>query len=290
MRPVATRTVALPEDRDGAQLTLLEIEGAGVPFILLHGLTGHRDDFHTVIGELGRDNVTRWIAPDLRGHGDFTKTGREETFTFSQLTDDLLKLLDPLDIDRCDLLGHSFGGMVVQRFALEHPERVRSLVLMSTAPGAPVGYEASVFEKAGAIARERGMAFLQDLVEKASRQEAHPSAADLQTRKWADRYWPHQARRYRAMDPVAYGALGLAMVSQQPLTDELGAIHCPTTVVIGQDDEGFLAGSEALSGAIPGARLVRIPDAGHHPQMENPEAWFEAIQGHLLMLEERTAP
>ena len=133
------------------------------------------------------------------------------------------------------------------------------------------------------------MAFLQDLVEKAARQDPDPSPSDLQTRKWAERYWPHQVRRYRAMDPVAYGALGLLMVNQRPLTADLSAIRCPTTIVVGDEDPGFLAGSRALARAIPDAELITIPDAGHHPHMENPERWFEAIRGHLAAVEEAAA-
>lgn len=281
IRELVTRRLALPCDPDGVELTCHEIEGDGHPFVLLHGLTGHRDDFRTVLPELARGNVVRWLVPDLRGHGNFSHTGRESSFTFDQLVADLSALLDALGIDQCDVLGHSFGGMATLRFALTHPARVTSLVLMNTAGRAPERYDAALFENAGAVARERGMAFLQTLVEKASRQDPDPGPADLQTRKWADHYWPHQARRYRAMDPVAYGALGLAMVRQRPLGGELARIGCPTTVLVGEDDPGFLPAAEELAGAIPGAHQVTIPDAGHHPQMENPGAWLEALRAHL---------
>ena len=291
MREVVTRRLVLPNDPDGVELTCYEIEGEGHPFVLLHGLTGHRDDFRTVLPELGRGNVVRWLVPDLRGHGDFSHTGRESSFTFEQLVADLSALLDALGIDQCDVLGHSFGGMVTLRFALAHPKRVTSLVLMSTAARSPERYDAALFENAGAVARERGMAFLQTLVEKASRQDPNPGPADLQTQKWADRYWPHQVRRYGAMDPVAYGALGLTMVQQHPLSEDLVGIGCPTTVLVGEDDPGFLPGAEELARAIPGARQVTIPDAGHHPQMENSDVWIETIRAHLaarpLRLEQR---
>jgi len=281
MRECVTRKIALPRDPDGVTLAYHEIAGDGHPFVLLHGLTGHRDDFFTVLPALAEQNRVRWLIPDLRGHGDFSHTGRESTFTFDQLVTDLSDLLDALGLERCDLLGHSFGGMVALRFALASPDRVRSLVLMSTAGRAPEGYDEALFENAGRVARERGMAFLQSLVEKASRQDPNPGRADRQTRKWADRYWPHQVRRYGAMDPVGYGALGMAMVRQRPLASTLEQIRCPTTVIVGAEDPAFLPGAAELERTLPHATRVTISDAGHHPQMEHPQAWLRAMGDHL---------
>jgi len=260
-------------------LSCNEVAGSGRPFLMLHGLTGHRDDFRPRMPELAGAG---WLlAPDLRGHGDFTQTGRAETFTFEQLVADIDALLDGEGVEQFDLLGHSFGGMVALRYVLARPQRVRSLLLMDTAPSAPASYSVDTFVKAGAIARERGMGFLQELVEKAMRSNEAPPASDRQLRKWGDAYWPHMRRRYGAMDPVAYGAFGVLMMEQESVVPSLGEIECPTTVMVGADDTEFLAGADALTEGIPHARRVTLPDAGHHPQMENPEAWLAAVREHL---------
>ncbi|MDJ0848015.1 MAG: alpha/beta fold hydrolase [Myxococcota bacterium] len=270
-----TRRVALGD----VELCTDEMAGEGRPFVLLHGFTGHRSDFRPCLPELA--DTGRLLAPDLRGHGDFTQTGREETFTLAHLVQDLAAWLDALEIERCDLLGHSFGGMVALRVALAHPERVASLLLMSTAPFCPDSYTRDAFEKGGAIARARGMAFVQELVERAMRANPRPSPADRQIEKWGDHYWPHHRLRYGAMDPAGYGPLGLAMVDQEPVVDRLGEIRCPTTVLVGAADEGFLTGADAMAAGIPGAVRVTLPDAGHHPHMESPEAWLAAVREHL---------
>jgi len=264
----------------GVELTYNEVAGSGRPFVLLHGLTGHRDDFRHRMPELA--DLGWLLAPDLRGHGDFTRTGREETFTFTQLCADMVALLDAWGVERCDLLGHSFGGMLALRFVLEYPERVDSLILMDTAPFSPDDYTRDTFEKAGAIARARGMVFLQELVEKATKAREAPSASDRHVEKWSDLYWPHHRLRYAAMDPVAYGALGVAMAEQEPVVDRLGEIGCPTTVIVGADDGDFLKGADVLESGIPHAARITVPDAGHHPQMENPEAWLAAVRGHFV--------
>jgi pimeloyl-ACP methyl ester carboxylesterase len=261
------------------ELSYNEARGNGRPLVLLHGLTGHRDDFRERMPDLA--DAGRVLAPDLRGHGDFTQTGRAETFSFEQLVADLAALLDAWGVARCDLLGHSFGGMLALRFALAHPERVASLILMDTAPFAPDGYSLEMFEKAGAIARGRGMAFLQELVEKAAHNAADVSAADAHTARWADRYWPHHRRRYRAMDPEGYATLALLMMKQTPVVDRLAEIRCPTSVLVGAEDTEFLRGADALAAGIEHAVRVTLPDAGHHPHMENPAAWLAAIRDHL---------
>ena len=270
-----TRRITLGE----VALDCNEEPGESPLFLLLHGLTGHRDDFRTSLPALS--DLGWMLAPDVRGHGDFTKTGRAETYRFEVLVDDVKALLDAEGVARCDLLGHSFGGMIALRFALAHPERVSSLVLMSTAPFAPDGYSRELFEKVGAIARAKGMAFLQERAEASARASESPTPADLQTRKWEDAYWPHHRLRYTAMDPEAYATLALCMMDQTSLVPRLGEIRCPTTVVIGDDDTEFLRGAAALAEGIPGAVLAEIPDAGHHPHMENPAAWQAAIRAHL---------
>ena len=263
---------------DGASFLCTEVEGPGRPVILLHGFTGHRDDFiHRLPEMAGR---AWWLAPDLRGHGDFAKTNRSETFTFHQLVADLGHLLDRLGADDCHLLGHSVGGMVALRFALAHPERVQSLILMSSAPFCPEGYTRKAFEIAGQVIEQHGMSFLQEALEKSWREDPDQDGISY-TSRWSEIYWPHHRRRYLAMDPVGYAALGIAMVDQEDLRDRLGEIACPTTVIIGDGDHEFLDGSKALAGGIPGAVCIDIREAGHHPHMENPEAWRSALYAHL---------
>ena len=132
------------------------------PLVLVHGFTGSRDDFREHMPALA--GIGRTIAYDHRGHGDSTNTGNASTYTFEQLADDLRAFLDALGITRCDLLGHSMGGMVVLRFALRHPERVASLLLMDTSARAPDNMPRAAFAAGGSIARSDGMATLAQLL------------------------------------------------------------------------------------------------------------------------------
>ena len=91
------------------------------PLLLVHGFTGHRDDFIEIAPDLAEKR--RIIAPDLRGHGDSVENSGPYGWGFEQMVKDLIDLLDHLEIDRCDLFGHSMGGMLTLRFATERRSR-----------------------------------------------------------------------------------------------------------------------------------------------------------------------
>jgi pimeloyl-ACP methyl ester carboxylesterase len=244
------------------------------PLVLVHGFTGHRDDWIEVLPDLAAHRRT--IAVDLRGHGDSEYVTDGSDYSFEQLAKDLLGLLDHLGIERCDLLGHSVGGMIVLRFALAHPERVRSLIFMNTAPEVPKALSRDAWQKATEIAEARGMAFLQELSEKVGRLKADPI---LET--WGERYWLHQRRRLRAMTPESYRGIGSALFDSESLVSRLGEIRLPSLVLVGEGDQEFLPGAELLASHLPNARRVTIPEAGHHPHQENKTAWLDAIESFL---------
>lgn len=258
-----------------------EDHGAGDrPFVLVHGFTGFRDDFREhmpALNELGRT-----IVYDHRGHGESGHTGDGATYTFAQLVEDLRALLDGLDVARCDLLGHSMGGMLTLRFALAWPDRVASLVLMDTAHRPPDHMPRAPLAAGGAIARSDGMATLAALLRgRAADDPSRPEAERRLEREQGEAYWERRRRRLTAMDPEAFATLALELVDQPPLTARLAEIACPTLVIVGEQDTGFLAPAAEMAAAIPRARLVVIPGAAHSPQIENPPAWLAAVREHL---------
>lgn len=265
---------------NGAELVYEDVGSGDRPLLLSHGLTGFRDDFRDQLGALA--GLGRTIIYDHRGHGESANTGDAASYSFAQLTDDLRVLLETLDVARCDLLGHSMGGMVALRFALAHPERVASLLLMDTAARVPDRMPRAAYAAAGSIALSDGMETLAALLRaRAADEPSRPAAERRLEQEWGERFWERRHRRLTAMDPLAFNALVLELVDHAPITDRLGEIRCPTTVIVGSEDVGFLVPSAELVEAIPGARLVTIPDAAHSPQIENPSAWLAAIRGHL---------
>lgn len=104
--------------------------GPGEPLVLLHGLGGDRSGALELA-----DDVVGWqrIAHDQRGHGDTEPVGPEASYDFGVFAADLLALLDDLGAGRAVVVGVSMGAGVALRFALDHPERTRALVLVRPA-------------------------------------------------------------------------------------------------------------------------------------------------------------
>ncbi|MGH0029488.1 MAG: alpha/beta fold hydrolase [Myxococcota bacterium] len=259
----------------------LEVEyaesGAGDrALVLVHGFTGSRDDFSDVLPALGARGRT--IAVDNRGHGGTSNPGGG--YDFDRLVTDLAGFLDALDLPRCDLLGHSLGGMVALRFALAHPARTASLVLMDTAPRG-LGPAAKIFDAGAAVVRERGMQGLWQLMRNAPRPDPAPPVAKTIARLGEAAYWSRIERKILAMDPQAFVELARLLGEHEPVESRLGEIACPTTVVVGEYDVPFRGSSDGLAAGIPGAILEVIPDAAHSPQMENEAVWLAAIEAHL---------
>lgn len=104
--------------------------GAGAPLLLIHGLGGSHQDWAHQLAEFAPH--FRVIAPDLRGFGD-TPVGRR-LISIQRLTHDVLALLDALGIKRCFVIGHSMGGAIAQQLTLDHPQRVRRLIIANSMP------------------------------------------------------------------------------------------------------------------------------------------------------------
>jgi pimeloyl-ACP methyl ester carboxylesterase len=251
------------------------------PFVLVHGFTGSRDDFSDVLPELGELGHT--VILDQRGHGDSTNTRDRSTYHFAQLQEDLLGFLDAMGIERCNLLGHSMGGVVSLRFALDHPERVASLVLMDTTPG-PIAVLPKGLVAAGALlGRVFGMGLLYRGARRRARREGTraPSMRRCEERMGSERYWRRVQRKLEAMDPVAFGALGVQLSDHEPVNGRLAEIRVPTLVVVGAEDVPFLRPSREVAEGIGGAAHEIVPDAAHSPQLENRDVWLAAIRAHL---------
>lgn len=105
--------------------------GSGHPLVILHGLLGSLDNWHTLSRTFA--GSFRVLTVDQRNHG---KSPHSDIFTYDAMSEDLLELLDLLKIPTVHLLGHSMGGKTAMQFALNHPERVAKLIVVDIAPRA----------------------------------------------------------------------------------------------------------------------------------------------------------
>jgi len=106
-----------------------EIHGTGEPLILLHGGLGAAEMFEQILPSLS--NNRKVIAVDLQGHGRTADIARP--LSYELMADDIAALIKYLGLEKADIMGYSVGGGVALRTAIQYPERVRKLVIVSAA-------------------------------------------------------------------------------------------------------------------------------------------------------------
>jgi pimeloyl-ACP methyl ester carboxylesterase len=283
---VAARELSVLTD-DGVLLAGEEADSdpAGPPIVLLHGLTATRR--YVVMGSrLLERSGYRVIAYDARGHGRSGPAPDSRAYGYERLARDLGAVLDTLGIPRAALAGASMGAHTALRFALEHPERVSALGLVTPAfdPGASSGAGAPVGEGPVESEGDSSSAFPEgdrDELARALREsgvEGFLRAYDFSTvpPAWRETVETVVRQRLSAHEHPGAVADALEVVSRsRPFEDfaELSVIAVPTVVVASRDevDPGHpLAVAERYAQAIPGATLT-VEDGG--PPLRSPIAW-----------------
>jgi 2-succinyl-6-hydroxy-2,4-cyclohexadiene-1-carboxylate synthase len=248
-------------------------DGPLPPLLLLHGFTGSRASWNHLLPRLEADRQI--ITIDLPGHGDTSAPETPARAHFQRVATDLAALFPaPLDV-----LGYSMGGRLALAFALEHPQHVRRLVLESASPGLADPEERRARQLADeALARrieENGMAaFVYDWenLPLFASQARLPAAvrANLRQRRLAN----HPAG-------LAVSLRGMGTGAQPDLWPRLTDLHCPVLLVVGALDAKFATINRQMQAAIPGSALCIIPDAGHTPNLENPEDYLAQVLAFL---------
>ncbi len=121
-------------EANGVRLHVADTGGDKPPVVLLHGWPQHWWEWRDVIPLLAPHR--RVIAPDLRGFG-WSSQPPDGSFRKDDLAADVIALLDALGLEQVDVVGHDWGGYVAFLLALDHPDRIRRLVISNT--GHPLG-------------------------------------------------------------------------------------------------------------------------------------------------------
>mgnify|MGYP001143776018 CR=1 FL=1 len=238
---------------DGVRLAGVD-EGDGPPIALLHGLTATRR--YVVMGSrmLHRAGY-RVVAYDARGHGRSTAPADPRAYGYDALAGDLAAVLDDRGIDRAVLVGASMGAHTLLRFALERPERVAGMVVVTPAydPAAQDDPERlASWDRLCAGLREGG---IEGFVA-ANEVERMPPAWQETVRT----VLRQRMAQHDALDAVADALAAVPRSRPFGSLDELARLDGIPAVVVASRDEADpghpLALGEAYAAAIPGARLV----------------------------------
>lgn len=214
----------------------------------------------------------RLLRYDARGHG--RSEVAERAATIGDLADDLAGLLDGLDIGKAHVVGLSLGGMTAQAFAVGHPQRLASLVLMATSAHMP---PPEAWRERAELVRAKGMGALVDAV------LARWFTPDFAQREPA-KVVPVRDR-FLQTAPEGYARCCEA-IRDMDLRPRLGAIQAPTLIVAGAEDPATpVAMMEDIRARIPAAELVVVPRAAHLLAIEQ----AEIVNAHLGAFLDRTS-
>jgi pimeloyl-ACP methyl ester carboxylesterase len=133
------------------------------------------------------------------------------------------------------------------------------------------------------VVRQGGTALLVE-IQKSAGPSPTETAAHLRMIAADPAYDEWSTSKTLAMAGAAWAGLVDDIVDQPDRLDALRSLDVPTLVIAGEQDLGFLPQSRAIAEAIPGARFEVIPDGGHSPQFESPEAWWTALTAFLDQL------
>jgi pimeloyl-ACP methyl ester carboxylesterase len=227
---------------------------ARAPLLLTHGFGASQAMWAPNLAALSRDRqVLTW---DLPGHGA-SAVAVDGELSHDVCIAEMLELLDQITAQRAVIGGMSLGGYLSLLFCARHPERVAALLLVDTGPG---------FRDDAA--RETWNSWVGGLAD-------HLDARGLD----ALRSGPEAevAEHAGGAGALAVAARTILIQRDKEAITSLEAIAVPTLIVVGAEDERFLAAAEAMTRRIPGARKVILDDAGHAANMDQPAAFDRAV-------------
>ncbi len=256
--------------RDGElAVTVYEPQKRIGDVLMIHGYTGSKEDF-SFIGQLLADEGYRVVTSDNRGQHESDHSDRADAYTIASLAADHAEIARTLGLDKPHLFGHSFGGLVAQRAAVEYPELWRSLTIFCSGPhGMP---EWSDVQRDIDVLENGTMSELWELDRAAS--NAHLPMLDTRIARW------------HASDKRSVITHARHLLSEPSIVSSVAATGLDIHVVRGEHDDAWPHEMQAHMAADLGTVITVIPVTGHCPNEDDPQATARVLAGwwhsHLL--------
>jgi pimeloyl-ACP methyl ester carboxylesterase len=245
-----------------------EVHGSGEPLLLIGGLGADTFLWFRQVPDLSKH--FRVIVFDNRGSGETDKP--EEPYTIKMFADDTAGLLKAIQIPQANILGASLGGLIAQEFALDYPEMVDKLILVSTNFGGPNAIPMPQETIAESMKRtgdpETDIRNNFKLFTSAEWQQAHSEIVDEYVQWRVAHPQPIAAYQRQALSVPAFNA-----------EERVSQIGAPTLIAHGECDRVVpVENARLLAAKIPGSKLLIFPSGGHAFTIEMPEQFNAAVE------------
>ena len=237
-----------------------------IPIVFLHGYTFSSKAWERVLQSL--PSAYRGYAIDLRGFGQSDK--RDSGYDFAAMADFVAGFMDAVSIGAAIIVGHSYGGMIAQQFALSHQDRVRALVFSDCM--------AMNARPIGIIPR------IQAQIDAYDSREATRAIFEAATQRFFDaaNVTRDDLKEFIAVNMQA----GVAALKQAVAhvfaydivpSERYAAIARPALIVLGSHDIIDWKAAVTLNDAIPSSEIFIVEQAGHTPMWERPKRWSQGV-------------
>jgi len=232
-----------------------KIHGDGPPLILTHGYSSTSAMWKEQVEALSKH--PKLILWDMRGHGQSDYPDDPACYSEALTVGDIAALLDAVGAKKAIVGGLSLGGYMSLAFYRAYPERVSALLIIDTGPGFKKDDARAAWNKRALDTADRFDREGLEVLKSASRERSTVSHRDARG--------------------LALAARGMLTQRDARVIEVLPDIKVPSLVVVGADDAPFLAASDYMAAKIPGAQKAVIPAAGHAVNIDQPQAFIEAV-------------
>jgi proline iminopeptidase len=275
--------------------------GRGAPLVIVHGGPGASHDyFLPYLLPLARHN--RLIFIDERGSGKSEKLDDPAGYTVENMVEDVEAVRVGLGLGKIDLLGHSYGGVLAQAYALKYQQNLSHLILCSTFSSTRAINEVFVRMKQNMPAELRdriNRMEAEGLFGHGKDYEKNRYTNDYMIAAWGEGYFPYLYQNHPDpnYDPIADGVTSWDLYREMwgshgeyvidgnlvsvEYTDRLATIHVPTLITVGDHDESDPSLAEAMHAKIAGSKIVILPKSGHMTFVDQPKLFIGAVDGFL---------
>jgi pimeloyl-ACP methyl ester carboxylesterase len=246
--------------------------------LLLPGWTGSKEDFLTLLPELARQG-RRVVAVDQRGQFETTGFDRVEDYSLESFAADAAAVAQAVSDRPVDLVGHSFGGLVAARCAIDVPESCASVTLLCSGPAAlPADRHDDLRALDFSLASDAPAVTWAAMRERDRADGLAMPPPQVET--WLE-------RRFTATSPASLRAMSRMLVETPDQRTALAARPVPVLVLTTEHDDGWPVGEQLGMADDVGAEAVVLSGLGHSPAVDDPAATAHALLGFWTRWEPR---